>query len=240
MQAFPLLSLISTMDIRKIVRNLQDDEEVRGIHHQFWLAYFWHWLGALVVFLSTFFFLYLFLKWGLIGNILLVLFFIVGLAWIIRTFRLWYYSMLVATDERLIIINQLGVFDRSVSQVELGKIVDISYRKKGFLQTFFNYGSIKIQASGLEKLELKNLPTPSIIQQDIFDLRDEHSDDAVEEFSEADLLSVIKEIRSRIGENRWKMIQEGDWDLKQELIDEVSNQDNSKAKAIEQFFSREI
>jgi len=230
----------TNMNIRKIVRNLQDEEEVRGMYHQFWLAYFWQWLGGLAVFLSSFFFLYLFLKWGIIGSILLGILFVVGLAWLMRTFRLWYYSVLVATDERLIIINQLGTFDRSVSQVELEKIVDISYRKKGFLQTFFNYGSIKIQASGLEKLELTNLSNPSLVQQDIFSLRDEHVNETVEEFSEADLLSVIKEIRSKVGENRWKMIQEGDWDLKQELIDEVSDEDDSKAKVIEEFFSREI
>tara|TARA_B100001964_G_C13846391_1_gene428151 strand:- start:96 stop:542 length:447 start_codon:yes stop_codon:yes gene_type:complete len=148
--------------------------------------------------------------------------------------------MLVLTDKRLIIINQLGSFDRSVSQVELENTLDISYRKKGFLQTLFNFGSIKIQVTGLEKLEVINLPNPSLIQQDIFDLRDEHSKETVEEFSEADLLSVIKEIRSRIGENRWKIIQEGDWELKQELIDEVSDENKSQAKAIEQFFSREI
>tara|TARA_B100001971_G_C18203692_1_gene546213 strand:- start:744 stop:1430 length:687 start_codon:yes stop_codon:yes gene_type:complete len=228
------------MNIRKIVRNLQDDEEVRGMYHQFWLAYFWHWLGALVLFLSSFFFLYLFLKWGILGTILLGLLFVIGLLWLSRTWRLWYYSMLVLTDKRLIIINQLGSFDRSVSQVELENTLDISYRKKGFLQTLFNFGSIKIQVTGLEKLEVINLPNPSLIQQDIFDLRDEHSKETVEEFSEADLLSVIKEIRSRIGENRWKIIQEGDWELKQELIDEVSDENKSQAKAIEQFFSREI
>jgi len=228
------------MDIRKVIRNLKDEEDVRGVYHQFWLSLFWQWLGGVMVFFAPFFFLYLFLKWGIFGTILLGLMFLGGTVWLMRTYRLWRYSMLVATNLRLIIVNQLGVFDRSVSQVELEKINDISYRKKGFLQTVFNYGAIKIQASGVESIELKNLSHPSFIQQDIADLQDEFSSREVKEYSEAELLAIIREIKSRIGEARWGEILEGGWDVKKELIDEVKESDKGKADAIEQFFSREI
>ncbi len=229
------------MDVRRIVHNLQDEEEIRGVYHQFALAFFWHWLGATAVFLSSFFLLYLLLKWGTIGTILLALLFLGGLFWFVRTWRLWYYSILVLTDQRLIVLDQQGMFDRSVSQTNLDKINDVSYRKKGVLQTACNYGSLAIQvSSSADKLILKNLRKPALLQQEIFDLQSEYVDDPVTEFSEADLLSVMKEIRSRVGERRWKTIAEGEWELKQELIDEMSEESNEKARAIEQFFSREI
>jgi len=228
------------MDIRRVIRNLKDEEEVRGAHHQFWLSLFWHWLGGLAVFFSPFFFFYLFLRWGTIGTALLGILFVCGFLWLLRTYRLWRYTMLAVTSERLIIVNQFGFFDRSVSQVELDKINDVSYRRKGVLQTVCNYGSVIVQASGVEKVVLKSLRQPSRIQQEIFDQQEEYAGREVESFSEKDLLAIIREIRSRVGEHRWKSIVEGDWDVKQELINEMKDEDSEKARAIEQFFSREI
>jgi membrane protein YdbS with pleckstrin-like domain len=229
------------MDIRKLVRNIKDEEEVVGVFHQFWISLFWHWIGGLLILLAPFFFLYLFLRWGTIGSAILVILFLIGFFWLLRTWRVWKYTMLVLTDERLIVVNQVGFFDRSVSQVDLGKINDVSYRKKGFLQTIFRFGSIAIQASGLEKIVLNNLSNPSFIQQEIFNLKNKFDNREIVEYSESDLLAIMREIRSRVGENRWKTILEGDWELKQELIDEFKDEEDSeKANAIEQFFSREI
>ena len=213
---------------------------MRGIYHQFWVSLFWQWLGSIVTFLLPFFLLYLLLRWGVIGSVLLGLLFVAGALWLARTWRLWKYSVLILSSARLIIVNQLGFFDRSISQVELSQVNDVSYRKRGLLQTMCNYGSVKIQASGVESIELKSLKNPAQIQQEIFELQTLCQENKVTEFSEADLFGVIKEIRSRVGERRWKTISEGEWDLKQELIDEVSERDNEKAKIIEQFFSRDI
>jgi len=228
------------MDIRRVVRNLKDEEEVRGVHHQFWMSLFWHWAGGIVVFFAPFFFFYLFLRWGTIGSVLIGVLLATGSFWLLRTYRLWRYTMLVISNERLIIVNQFGFFDRSVSQVELDKINDVSYRKKGLLQTICNYGTVNVQASGVEKVELKSLRHPSFVQQEIFDLQEEYAGREVESFSETDLLAIIREIRSRVGDRRWKSIVEGDWEVKQELIDEMKDEDTEKARAIEQFFSRDI
>ncbi|MBI4122523.1 MAG: PH domain-containing protein [Parcubacteria group bacterium] len=228
------------MDIRRIVRNLKDEEEVRGTFHQLWLALFWHWLGGLIFFFAPFFFLYLFLRWGMVGTMLLLALFFIGFLWLVRTYRVWRYTMLVLTNERLVIVSQLGFFDRSVSRIDIDKVNDVSYRKRGIFQTLFNYGSVTIQQSGLEKIALSRLHHPSLIQQAVFDVQEERSSREVAEYSEAELLAIIREIRSKVGEKRWSRILEGDWDVKQELIDEVKSQDTGKARAIEQFFSREI
>lgn len=228
------------MDIRRVVRNLKDEEEVRGTFHQFWFALMWHWFGAMVFLFAPFFFLYLFLRWGSIGTALLLVLFSVGFLWSIRTWRVWRYTMLVLTSERLVIVSQLGFFDRSVSMIDIDKVNDVSYRKRGLFQTLFNYGSVNIQQSGLEKVSLSRLHHPALIQQAVFDLQEERAGREVAEYSEAELLAIIREIRSKVGENRWGKILEGNWDAKQALIDEVKNEDFDKAKAIENFFRREI
>lgn len=229
------------MNLKKIVPNLKDDEEVIGLYHQFVLAYVWQWLGGGVLFLAPFFFLYVFLRWGIIGYIMLAILFLVGLLWLSRTYRVWYYSVLVMTSEKVVIVHQLGSFDRRVSQMTLDKINDVSYRQKGLWQTVFNYGTLMLQVSASpEKLVIDKMRQPATVQQAVYDAQAGYDQGGTREFSPAELLAVIREIRSRVGEDRWKQILTGDWELKQGLIDEVRAQDDDRARAVEQFFSRKI
>lgn len=226
------------MNVRKIVTNLDDDELVVGIYRQFALAFFWHWLGAILFLLSPFFLLYPLLRFHGWGSGILTGLFFIGFFWLGRTWRIWYYSIMVSTDKRLVIIDQKGTFDRQVSQVSLDKINDISYRKKGLIQTIFNIGTLYIQISGaLERTEIYNLLDPARCQKELFALKGEYHHQGAE-FTEADLMSIIREIRSRVGEDRWREIQEGEWSLKKELIEEVGSEDSKKARAIEQFFQK--
>jgi len=229
------------MPTDEITTVLKENETIRGVYHQFVLAYFWQWLGGFIVFLLPFFFLYLMLKWGPTGIVLLVVLLVIGLFWLGRTYRLWYGSRFVVTDEKIFSINQLGFFDRTVSQILLDKINDVSYRKRGFWQTVFNYGNIAVQVSASpEKLIIKNIRQPDKVQQALYDAQEENSSKSIAEYSGAELLAIIREIRGRIGEPRWRQIMRGNWKLKQDLIDEVGEMDKEKAEAMEKFFRRKI
>lgn len=220
---------------------LKENETVRGVYHQFVLAYFWQWLFGAIVFLSPFFFLYLLLKWGVTGMVLEGVLFVIGLFWLGRTYRLWYASQFVVTTEKIMTINQLGFFDRTVAQIQLDKINDVSYRKRGMWQTIFNYGNIAIQVSAApEKLVIKNLRQPAAVQQALYDAQEEASTRGIQEYSSTELLAIIREIRARIGEPRWREILKGEWKLKQDLIDEVGETNKGKAEAMKEFFSRKI
>lgn len=229
------------MPIDEVSPGLKEHEAIRGVYHQFVLAYFWQWLAGFIVFLTPFFFLYLLLKWGITGMVLLGVLLVSGLFWLGRTYRLWYASQFVITTEKIVTINQLGFMDRTVSQVLLDKINDVSYRKRGFWQTMFNYGTLAIQVSASpEKLQIRNLRQPALVQQALYDAQEESATKGIQEYSSAELLAIIREIRSRIGEARWRQILKGEWKLKQDLIDEVGESDKEKAEAMKQFFSRKI
>lgn len=229
------------MNIEALVQNLKEDEEIKAYYRQFFLAWFWQWLGAFVLFLSPFFLLYLFLRYGPVGQILLAALFVAGAAWLARVWRLWQGSVLVVTTHRLVMVRQKGIFDRTFSQISLDKINDVSFRQKSFWQTFFNYGAILVQISASpEKLVLLNIRRPHAVQQVIFDLQRNFGRKEHEEFSEAELLAIVREIRNRVGEQRWREIIEGEWELKQGLIDEVHVDDPARAQAMQQFFKRKI
>ncbi|MBI2636744.1 MAG: PH domain-containing protein [Parcubacteria group bacterium] len=228
------------MDIRKVITNLDDDEAVRGVYHQFPLVYFWQWLGGGLVFLSPFFFLYLFLQWGATGSGLFISLFVLGALWLFRTWRRWYYGVISVTDKRVIIIRQHGLLDRTVSQVDLDKIYDVTYRRKGILQTMFNVGILYLTPGNFEKVELGQITDPAAIQKLILKTQQEFMVTLQpRQFSEQDLQSVISEIRTLVGDERWQRVKKGGAKEEQELIREVSHKDREKARAIAQFFGRE-
>lgn len=72
-------------------------------------------------------------------------FFTVGLLGAIYSWVLWYFSYYVVTDERLRQVRQKGFFNKSVVDLELDNIQNMSYGVKGVFATMFNYGSILIQ-----------------------------------------------------------------------------------------------
>ncbi|OJI06161.1 hypothetical protein BK004_05065 [bacterium CG10_46_32] len=227
------------MDIRKVITNLDDDEDVRGVYHQFPLVFFWQWLGGILVFLSPFFFLYLFIQWGTIGSALLLLLFFAGAFWIFRTWRKWYYGVIGLTNKRLIIIKQEGILDRMVSQVDLDKIYDVTYRHRGILQNIFKVGILYLTPGNFEKVELGQIYDPATIQKLILVTQQEFVARQTRENSGNDMTEVIREIRSMIGEDRWQKIQNGGDKEKQKLIDEISHKDREKALAMEQFFGEQ-
>lgn len=229
------------MNIKSLGGAIKDNEEVAGIYHRFMLADFWHWLTGAALFLGPFFFMYLFLRAGAIGLLLLLAPFVAGIFYLLRTYRIWRNSALLVTNEKIVVLTQTGYFDRTVAQVLLDKINDVSYRKRTLWQSLFDFGTVSIQvtASG-EKLNILNLRRPAQIQQTIFNAQAAYLSHDKTEFTEAELLGVIREIRSRIGENRWQDIIAGNWEIKQNLIDEVRKKDDSRARAIEQFFRKDI
>ena len=165
------------MDIRKVITNLDDDEDVRGVYHEFWLVYFWQWIGGFLVFLSPFFFLYLFLAWGAYGSAVLLFLFFAGVFWLYRTWRRWYYGIIGVTSKRVVIIRQNGILDRMVSQIDLDKIYDVTYRHKGILQNLLNVGILYLTPGSFEKVELGQIRDPAAIQKLILKTQQEFADE---------------------------------------------------------------
>lgn len=76
---------------------------------------------------------------GLAGGLLLsVIVFIPS--WII-----WWYTVFIITDQRLIQITQKGFFNKSVVDLGLGKIQSTNYEIKGVEATLLGFGTIMIQ-----------------------------------------------------------------------------------------------
>ncbi|KKW09338.1 MAG: hypothetical protein UY44_C0003G0011 [Candidatus Kaiserbacteria bacterium GW2011_GWA2_49_19] len=83
----------------------------------------------------------------------------------------FYLDLLIVTNDRLLHIEQQGLFARTISEVDLYKIQDITSAIDGFIPSIFNYGNMLIQTAGaVEKFIITSVPHPEMLRQAILDL----------------------------------------------------------------------
>lgn len=63
----------------------------------------------------------------------------------------YYLDVWILTNKNLIDVEQIDIFHREIATMRLAKIQDITSEVRGLLPTFLNFGSLKIQTSGLEQ-----------------------------------------------------------------------------------------
>lgn len=78
----------------------------------------------------------------------------------------YFLDLWVITDRRIIVIDQLGFFNRKVSNFRLERLQDIKVSIKGLIPTLLNYGTVRAQtASAAESnFESRFLPDPRELQ----------------------------------------------------------------------------
>lgn len=94
--------------------------------------------------------------------------------WLIL-FIIWidyYLDVWIVTGQRIINIEQLGLFRREISELDHIKIQDVTSDIKGIIPTLFNYGYVYIQTAGeKERFVFKQVPDPVKIRNIIMQLQ---------------------------------------------------------------------
>jgi len=78
----------------------------------------------------------------------------------------WYFSIFIVTTQRLRQITQKGFFNRSVIDLGLSKIQNISYNIPGFTASVFGFGTLVVQTY-VGDLYLDKIEHPSKIYNDL-------------------------------------------------------------------------
>lgn len=121
--------------------------------------------------------------------------------WAVYYLMLWYslfYSLTMYTLDTWIVTNmrilnsvQQGFFNRSIAELALDKVQDVSLDMKGAIPTFLNYGDIKVQTAGSERhFFFEQIPNPQKVKDTIMHLVAERRKNNEEELG--------KEIREEI------------------------------------------
>lgn len=98
--------------------------------------------------------------------------FILGLLLFFYHWIAWYYSIFIVTNQRIQQTSQSGIFGKSVIDLSLSKIQNISYNIPGFTGEIFGFGTIVLQTYvGDMIIDLVDKPSKIYdkIQQAIFE-----------------------------------------------------------------------
>lgn len=94
----------------------------------------------------------------------------------------WYLDAWILTQERLIDIQLITLFNRRISQIPLSQVQDAKMTTRGALASVFGLGDIKVQSAGKESFfELKSIPNAGKWAQKITDYSGTHPVASIEE-----------------------------------------------------------
>lgn len=156
------------------------NEKIFSVIHRHWFNILSHFLTLLFLGIGTFLFLLLTplvaellsitlrpaLVYFITSTMLLFLWLYGFLTWIDYYFDVW-----VISEERILNIEQRGLFTRVISEVHLERVQDVTTKVEGFLPTLLNYGDIFIQTAGEEKnFHFRNVPSPDTHKDQIVEL----------------------------------------------------------------------
>jgi|SRR3989344_499387 len=94
---------------------------------------------------------------------------------IFHSFVDYYLDIWIVTDERIINIEQRGLFDRVVSEQKLYRVQDVTSELKGIFSTMLDFGTVHIQTAGEQaRFIFKQVPKPYNVARKITTLVEEN------------------------------------------------------------------
>lgn len=109
-----------------------------------------------------------------IAGVFLLVFIAVGLGFFGRAYYNFSQSVLLITNQRLINVQQNGVWIRKITETEIDKIQDVSSETKGLFKIMLKFGDLVIRTAGATagtEIQVKNIPNPYEVQQRIAKMR---------------------------------------------------------------------
>lgn len=166
-----ITTIIKPEEIGKITFPGQyDDEQILLIKRRHWIAlsgFFLTITFLILVPMLVYFFLPLILGTQNAEIFSKLFLFIAGLFYLLLTFLSffvfidYYLDSWIITDQRIVSIEQKGLYRRTVIEVRYGQIQDITSDVSGVVATYFQFGNISIQtAAENEGMVLKQITHP--------------------------------------------------------------------------------
>jgi hypothetical protein len=106
---------------------------------------------------------------SLYSSLAAIIYIILGGYYGLRNWHLRNNSTYIVTSNRVISVNQEGLFHRVVSQAPINIIKNVSYETNGPTQTLLKFGTVNILTSGTDKPDVTfaDVPHPYEVQQRI-------------------------------------------------------------------------
>ena len=86
--------------------------------------------------------------WYTLGVVITSMYYVMVWLFFYHAFVDYHLDIWIVTDQRIINIEQGGLFDRVISELNLSKVQDVTSEIHGQFQTIFDFGTVHIQTAG--------------------------------------------------------------------------------------------
>jgi hypothetical protein len=109
------------------------------------------------------------------------IFFLYSWLFIFQQFVDWYLDIWIVTNQRIINIEQRGLFGRVMSELMLYNVQDVTSEVNGFIRSMLDYGTVHIQTSAEKvRFQFEDIEHPSFLAKRVLELaseeREKHGD----------------------------------------------------------------
>lgn len=85
----------------------------------------------------------------------------------------FYLDIWIVTNDRIVDIEQHGLFSRSISELDLFRIQDVTTEVHGIFPSLFRYGDVYVKtASANVNIVFRNVPNPNKVRENLIQLAD--------------------------------------------------------------------
>lgn len=132
----------------------------------------WPLLLAALLIIVPFFFLFTLVRAGTFGMALFSLLLAIGVAFAIRVFLIWDSYVLLLTNQRIVHVEQRGVWRRLVREMPLFSIQQAHVEKRGLFDALLKTGSLHLRSNGHGVIHFPRLHRPDAFIRLIDSVRD--------------------------------------------------------------------
>ena len=113
--------------------------------------------------------------------VFLILWYLIGVAYVFEKFLDWFFSVFIVTDERVIDVDFINLIYREITAANIDKIQDITVQAGGAAMALFNYGNVYVQtASEVPNIEFNKIPKPDKVSRVLRNLILEEEQEKIE------------------------------------------------------------
>lgn len=109
----------------------------------------------------------------------------------IENLMLWYYSVYIITDERLIDVDFFDLFYKNIDVTRIKSVENVNYSQMGALSSILNYGDVVVETSAEQRttdpgsgeratFTFEAVPNPDRVARVISELIDQEEQEALE------------------------------------------------------------
>lgn len=94
-------------------------------------------------------------------SFLILVWYLLTFSYILVNFLLWYFTVSIVTNERIIDIDFVNVLYKKFAETRIARIEDVTNKTGGFIRALFDFGDVIVQTAAKEAMfEFGSIPHP--------------------------------------------------------------------------------